>query len=519
MTKSKQVHIDKYNRQKAEGSPFLNPVEIISKWALIITAYDQTNRSTRDTLIVMLILMWLKGDFDWLKNQKLKTKFIYLTRSHTSIGQVPENTCFIKTIFMGDKAWIEFTHHCKIREKEGNIWLLVPESYNDIVWRFIQKRENNETLFSPQDFDQLGYLLSTHTQYESPIKCHSIARLDVWKNYFKHCALRDERLANISKVALTSEDSISKKSTPYYLSKEDQNIRKDIFDFMNRAIKRLTTSVQSFELQHLFKLCTSGDNTESTFIWKTNTETAKYITKTTNHIQNLEYSKRSGYIETKPEYFGAKDIPALDFCQKFLRERQIAVANLLPSKFAIKKDRITHHNELTLAFATYFIALHGARPTHSIGPKMDTFDNNKVILKDKGSARELILSNFAKDQFISYVEHRTQIGQIWPELKQSQHLLVLFDEHKQITPLNAKRLVSYLKKHTNDPNFVSYLFRRSFSQFLDDIGCPTSISPNLMGHANSGEQAGAAITLQKSTRLQLEYLNRIAILLDVRSLF
>lgn len=519
MIKSKQVHIDKYNRQKAEGSPFLNPIGIISKWALIFTAYNATNRSTRDTLIVMLILLWLKGDFDWLKNKKLRPKFIYLTRANASTGLPAENTYFIKTIFLGDKPWIEFTHHCKVRGDESHIWLLVPESYNDIVWRFIQERKNNETLFTPQDFDQLEHLLNNHTQYESPIKCHSIVRLDVWKNYFKHCALRDERLANISKAVLTSEESISKTSAPYYLSKEGQNIRNDIFVFMNRAIKRLTTSVQNFELQHLFKLCTSDDKAKSTFLWKTNTNMAKYISKTTNHIQNLEYSKSSGYIETKPEYFGAKNIPALDFCQKFLRERQIAVTNLTPPNLATKEDRITHHNELTLAFATHFITLHGARPTHSIGPTMDAFDNNKVILKDKGCARELMLSNFAKEQFTYYVEHRAQIGQIFPELNHSQHLLMLFDEDKKIIPLNAKRLVSYVKKHTNDPNFVPYLFRRAFSQLLDDIGCPTSILPSLMGHANSGEQAGAATKLQKSTGLQLEYLNRIATLLDVRSLF
>ena len=142
-----------------------------------------------------------------------------------------------------------------------------------------------------------------------------------------------------------------------------------------------------------------------------------------------------------------------------------------------------------------------------------------MIIKDKGTARELFLSNFAKEQFSLYVEHRNQMAQIWPEFDTNQHLLVVFNTHGQIEPLNARGLVSYVKAQTSEPDFKSYLFRRAFSQRLDDIGCPTSILPLLMGHANSGEQAGAATTFQKSINVQVAYLNRIVTLLDVRSLF
>lgn len=520
--------IAKYNQNNAEGAPFPSVLPI----AHYFLAVSEQVKSADE--MGLILLMWLTNQYNWLTDDIALPPFILISnevqfsRRIDSEKTDPKNETQLK-IVESNVNWVEFSIQRKVLKEEYIFWIPIPTVFNQIIWESIRHSARDKCPFNKATITNVRNIFKSKRRAIDELKQTQIATFHQWKFYLTKSIKRDEELPKASRNVMLGEHNQYSESTLHYIEGSSLALRTATFKAYERYINPIFEGIKKFELtRYLIYPSLKGLKPIPINISDTR---ADYL----NHQTIIEHSKKTHDDRTLTRLtkqkvkFGASVIPdSLDVCRVF----NVLSSNTIKLQRQCNKrvPRATHeeyHNQLTLSFALMLVALTGIRPTHAIGPSFEKIGKQRFVIKDKGIAREVALTNFLHQEFQNYLLHINQMKQIFPSLKKIKTFALL--QKGKPTILTAKKLrhftyaltEEFAKRKSKIPKYlkgyVPYFYRRSFANTLSKLGTPNHILDHLMGHYTFGEQAG--YSTERNHSQQINLLEKIEKEFGAKSLF
>lgn len=524
-----------YNNKNAEGAAYPCAVSQLHFW---LSLFEQVTDIEEASLIS---LCFISNEFDWIKEPKSEPPFIFIANeqqvSHVLIDSaktLPRNARYLK-IVPGDINWIEFSIKKKVLKLELLAWLPVPSAFNDLIWKAIRFKGRGKVPFNSKTIAKVRRLFLSKLKPSKNLPSNKKATLKAWQSYLSTCFKRDEELSKSARALLLSDHHQYNESTIHYIQGSTCRLRAAFFHSANRYINRVIGKVHNFDLSHYFKFESSTSPDKPTIT--SNTKLASYLE---NNDEIFDISRQTENDRTWKKIikgqliYGATTIPSEKLTAAFIVKMKNNIENMVQTKYKNKSEWIELNNKMTCSLALLLVIATGVRPTHAIAPLFEHIGKNSFTIKDKGIAREILLSPLLREQLVDYQAQTSRLLLQLYNYNKADCFITINVKTCEFKPLNAKNIRHFTNELAQEiykeqptifsqqealalKRFVPYLFRRTFASQLSKLSTPSQVIDELLGHYTYGEQSGHRFSDDQKTKS--EYLNETQINLGIQTIF
>lgn len=494
---SKCTHIARSNRLNNAGGCYPDAMEHATTLAILLDKLAKVESKTRSAITVVALFMWLTLGWRKINSANDIPDFIKIS------GATPCKKYAFRTFYDGTVSWAEYAKPYKYKNRIVYLWQPMPTYLNAFFQSFISDQTYGTPFLNLKEKKHLFKLMKTAWKAPNTLKDNPRVNKDVFQHYFMNCARADNTLGAIVRSQLITNDKAHHSSAIYYQQLNTDRIRKKIFNAQNGYLSRLIDAARKAELHVYFELFLKK---YSVNLINASIKEASYLSKF-GEISQFE-------LDTTQSGVNKKRIPAIligsarsledNHVSLFFQKVHSLVVNA-KEKVMVKGPRSKvylanqsalrdYYNKATYRIALLFIALTGARPTHSISILSIYYSGSDVVfIKDKGVLRQLILCDYLKQEIKQYLSLqsviRTQLS-IHIELNELWYTCSGKNTPEALTSRELR-----LFMHQLWPGVVPYQLRHFFSYCANSHMFSDKLFDNdidrLMGHENLGERLGS----------------------------
>ena len=517
-------HIARSNRLNNSGGCYPNALAHATTLAIMLKKLAKVDAKTRPAMTAVAMFMWLTQDWKQISMPKDIPDFVKIS------GATPcqENT--FRTYFDGTLSWAEYARPCKYKKHIMYLWQPMPTYLNTFFQKFISVQSYDTPFLSPTGKVHLFELMKSTWKTPSTLTKHPRMHKDTFQHYFINCARADNTLGAIVRLQLIAPDKAHHTSAMYYQQLNSDRIRYKLFDAHNRYLSRLIDEARNAQLFAYFELFLKG---VSINLIKASIKKAGYLSQP-GEISQFE-------LDTAQNGINKKRIPATligslrsledNHVSQFFHELHTLVESAHQSTFVKAGSKNTqnvnksalrdYYNYATYRIALLFIALTGARPTHSISILSVYYsDSDITFIKDKGRLRQLLLCDYLQQEINQYLLLQSVVRSQLNIHTELDELWYKCDEQNTPTPLTSRELRLFMAKVW--PGIVPYQLRHFFCHCANSHTFSEKLFDQdidrLMGHENLGERLGSDMLFPARFNAMKSYLNSLPERLGLKAL-
>ncbi len=481
-------NLEKSNRSKAAGTPFPIAHEQMQK----LRYWYQSKLPVQQLMI--LLLVWLKSDFNAVTAEQKFPKFYRLKSSQSAEKNA------VRIIRDSGISWVEYS--VEINENEF-MWMPVPIALKAIFWRVLQECPYEKPVLNDTECHELYSFWISKMARPRADRGVKMSQKIAWANYISNYCQADSQLSSNSKELYFSKLHHSS-STAYQKDKLESD-RFQLFESINNAINRLILEAEKWGMLPDFERTIN----QHLVIPNRNEKLPQYLTETSGLISEIKIIYKDHHHEinkVSTTYVGTKtSAEKSEVCDLFkkLNDELSAIKGQSKSRVGLVK----YYNQITYTFTLQLILLTSIRPTHQISPLLSSLSHDRFCIKDKGQSRNVFLNDFLQEQVIYYRKLQNHVTSTFLFSKSSSYLLFLIDDNFQPIELTAKKLRLFMNQYW--PGHVLYQLRKAHSQILMELKFPNHLLDRVMGHSNWGEHDGAMTVFPYEEKTILKALNKL----------
>lgn len=490
-------HIARNNRLNNAGGRYPNALAHATTLAIMLIKLASVDAKARSAMTVVALFMWLTLGWRNINSASDIPDFIKIS------GATPCKKHTFRTFYDGTVSWAEYAKPYKYKNRIVYLWQPMPTYLNEFFQSFISDQTYGTPFLNLRDKEHLFELMKAAWKTPNTLKNNPRVNKNAFQHYFINCARADNTLGAIVRSQLITNDKAHHTSAMYYQQLSTDRIRGKVFDAHNRYLLRLINEARKAKFHVYFELFLKK---YSVNLINASIKEASYLSKF-GEISQFE-------LDTTQNSSDKKRIPAIligsvrsledNHVSHFFQKVHTLVVNAKekvlvkgPHSKAYLANQSTlrdYYNKATYRIALLFIALTGARPTHSISILSIYYSGSDVVfIKDKGVLRQLILCDYLQQEIKQYLSLqsviRTQLS-IHTELNE---LWYTCSEENMPKALTSRDLRLFM--HQLWPGVVPYQLRHFFSHCSNSHMFSDKLFDNdidrLMGHENLGERLGS----------------------------
>lgn len=492
-----KAYIEKNNRKKASGSSFPLAYEQMQRLRIIYKS-----RLSHRQLMVLLTL-WLKQQFNDVDKYGRIPDFQRISCTNDA---APNRFRIVR-----DKSisWVEYSISVNTQNFVGDIWMPTPKVLNSFFWQVLRSESNNKTILAPEEANGLYQYWTSHIQPPVSMRGIKVAHKTRWRNYISRYMESDSELCTNSKALYLTQAKQHHKSALAYQEEDITKLRYKLYHSLNRAIERLFLEVDKDGITADFIKKVRGVEV----VPSRTCEEVSYLYENKGRIPAWKMTRSKNFHEKSEiidQRVGASRTVTLSEVSAFFQRMNIALQQCKPKPRAPKEDHRYFYNMMTHVLGLQLIVLTSQRPTHAISPQLAAYSSDRLCIKDKGQAREVLLNDFLQAQLTKYLLFQAKLLRCYPTVnhKPSRYVLFLINADGDSETLSAPLLRRFIQPFW--PGHVPYQLRKCFSQMLLEMSLPTHLIDRAMGHSNQGEQDGAVTVFTVEEKALLEALNQLS---------
>lgn len=490
-------HIARSNRLSNAGGCYPNALAHATTLAIMLKKLANVDARTRPAMTTVAIFMWLTQGWKHINTPSDLPDFIKIS------GATPCKKNTFRTYYDGTISWAEYARPCKVKSRIIYLWQPIPTYLNTFFQNFISDQAYDTPFLNPKVKAHLFELMRAAWKTPNTLKNYPRVNKNTFQHYFMNCARADNTLGAIVRSQLITNDKAHHTSAIYYQQLSTDRIRGKVFDAHNRYLSRIINAARKAELHVYFELFLKE---YSVNLINASIKEASYLSKFGEISQfELDITQNSSDKKRIPAILigsvrSLEDNHVSHFFQKVhtlvvnAKEKVLVKGPHSKAYLANQSALRDYYNKATYRIALLFIALTGARPTHSISILSIYYSGSDVVfIKDKGVLRQLILCDYLKQEIKQYLSLqsviRTQLS-IHTELNE---LWYTSSEENMPKALTSRDLRLFM--HQLWPGVVPYQLRHFYSHCANSHMFSDKLFDNdidrLMGHENLGERLGS----------------------------
>ena len=501
----------KANRRKNAGGVFPDAHKNMLALANVFAQIESERQ------LVVWLYLWLKGAFKTIGSPNDIPDLIRITSAENCRPHA------LRIYGDGRQSWVEYALGYPAKNSTIWLWQPVPTMLNPLFLNVLQHVGYNIPFLSAKEKQTLFKRITRPPKKVTALVRQIIARRLSLFHYFTHCIQVDPSVSTLAKMVLLPTEKQHHQSARYYQQENSDRLRFRIFTAYERYLMRLAHCAKSSEFIGLFDR--SLHDMRIANVFKDKFTQAIYLSEIEGRIlqYRMQSEKQSRTYEPEPSILigtnrALSDVDAIQIFHDLHQDLE----KLKPAKRATRSDWIRYYNHMTYCLALQFIALTGARPTHSIGfERARCFGGHTATIADKGKMRLVWICEFLRGQIEHYlaVQRQIRLRLSTSDVQQPASLFYLIDEPTlQIAPLNAKNLRQFWRRY--HPQKIPYQLRHHFAQYALNYGPQCELSTQdidlLMGHNRFGEHLGSQELFPDQTNRFLKHLDQLAHRLQLR---